>query len=66
MPLSTHEIRGSLDEASQGLGRPDQRSRARAMSKDGQRMLGEASEPLLAVFDRLTDQYERSMQVLLG
>jgi nitrate/nitrite-specific signal transduction histidine kinase len=65
MPLSTLEIRGSLHEASQAWAQLTQ-ARARVREPAGQRALGEASERLLAVFDRLTDQYERSIQVLLG
>jgi len=64
-PLSTLEIRASLDEASQAWANLTQ-ARTRVQEANGQRALGEASERLLAVFDELTDQYERSMQVLLG
>jgi hypothetical protein len=35
-------------------------------SADGPLMLSESSEALLALFDHLTDQYEGSMQVLMG
>jgi len=65
MPLSTLEIRGSLTEASQTWVELTQ-ARTRVEELAGQRALGDASERLLAVFDRLTEQYERSIQVLLG
>jgi two-component system, response regulator PdtaR len=64
-PLSSLEIRGSLAEASQAWTDLTQ-ARARVHEPSGQRSLGDASEVLLAVFDRLTDQYEHSVQVLLG
>ena len=38
----------------------------RSQTVDGQQALGEASESLLALFEQLTERYERSMQMLMG
>ncbi len=66
VPLSSREIRELLAEADRAWGEIT-RAYAQARSAAGQqRMLGEASEALLAVFDALTSHYERSMQVLMG
>ena len=63
-PLTTREIRESLDEAgrvwaamSRTLARP---------SGDGAKTLADTSETLLGLFERLTQRYEHSMQVLVG
>ena len=65
LPLSTGEIRALLDEADRlwtvVLGA------ARELANvHGARALDGASDELLAVFEQLTDRYERSMQVLMG
>jgi hypothetical protein len=65
VPLSTREIRAALDGAVQEWAVLVQASRQVA-SADGPLMLSESSEALLALFDHLTDQYEGSMQVLMG
>ncbi|MFL6661498.1 MAG: type IV pili methyl-accepting chemotaxis transducer N-terminal domain-containing protein [Rhizobacter sp.] len=64
-PLSSREIRESLDEAA-GLWSAMAKARAKARSLEGQQALGEASEALLALFEQLTERYERSMQMLMG
>ncbi|HJV61385.1 MAG TPA: type IV pili methyl-accepting chemotaxis transducer N-terminal domain-containing protein [Albitalea sp.] len=64
-PLTTPEIRDSLDEASRGWGALT-RALALVGRPDGQRALADSSEALLAVFERLTDRYEHSMQILMG
>jgi len=64
-PLSTREIRGLLDEASEAWGQLTA-ALAGVGGLEGQRQLGESSEGLLVLFDRLTAEYERSMQVLMG
>ena len=65
VPLSTGEIRALLDEAERlwkGVA-----SAARQVDSAGAaRSLDGASEALLAVFEQLTDRYERSVQVLMG
>jgi len=64
-PLTTREIRESLDEA----GRTWQtmaKALAKVRSADSQRALGESSEALLALFEQLAERYERSMQMLMG
>jgi Tfp pilus assembly PilM family ATPase len=65
LPLSTHAIRESLDEAMR-LWAALTGAVAKAGTVAGQQAVGEASEALLVVFDRLTDEYEGSMQVLMG
>jgi len=65
VPLTSREIRESLDEA----GRVEaamRKARARVKSAEGQRILVESSEELLALFEQLTERYERSMQMLMG
>jgi len=65
VPLSTREIRDSLDLAGRTW---DELTRAlvRVKSAEGQQALGETSETLLALFEQLTERYERSMQMLMG
>jgi AmiR/NasT family two-component response regulator len=65
IPLSTRDIRESLASAERAWGTLVQSSK-QAKSASGQRAIGESSEALLALFEQLTDQYERSMQVLMG
>ncbi len=65
IPLSTRDIRETLAEAQQAWATLVQASR-QVRTAEGQRALSESSEALLALFERLTDQYEHSMQVLMG
>jgi AmiR/NasT family two-component response regulator len=65
VPLSTREIRESLDAAGRTWGAMTQ-ALARVPGAAGQQALGEASEALLALFEQLTERYERSMQMLMG
>jgi nitrate/nitrite-specific signal transduction histidine kinase len=64
-PLSTREIRDSLDEAGRSWAAMTQALK-RVRSTEGQRAVGESSEALLAVFEQLTERYEHSMQILMG
>ena len=64
-PLSTREIRESLDEAGRSWAAMTQALK-QVRRADGQVALGEASEALLAVFEQLTQRYEHSMQILMG
>lgn len=64
-PLSTPEIRATLEAAAAAW--PSMRAGvAAAGTAAGQRQLADASEVLLERFDQLTDQIERSMQMLIG
>jgi hypothetical protein len=63
VPLSTREIRASLDEAGRTW-REMTTALDRVRKVDGQKALGETSESLLALFDQLTQRYEHSMQIL--
>jgi hypothetical protein len=65
MPLTTSEIRTSLEEAGR-LGASMVQACARVATREGQHALGEGSEALLALFEDLTGRYERSMHVLMG
>ncbi|HEX6707996.1 MAG TPA: type IV pili methyl-accepting chemotaxis transducer N-terminal domain-containing protein [Albitalea sp.] len=65
VPLSSREIRESLDQA-QRVWAEMTGALAKVRSADGQRALGDSSEALLALFDQLTERYERSMQMLMG
>ncbi|MDB5999011.1 MAG: response regulator NasT [Rhizobacter sp.] len=65
IPLSTVEIRDSLDAAEQAWG-VCRLALGRAQTPQGQRSIADASETLLALFEQLTGQYERSMQMLIG
>lgn len=64
-PLSTAEIRDLLAEAERHWADVSQAAR-QVRAGAGARALDAASEALLAVFEQLTDRYERSMQVLMG
>lgn len=64
-PLTTREIRESLDEAVR-VWTVMSRAVMRPRAVDSPRTLAEASETLLALFDQLTLRYEHSMQVLVG
>lgn len=64
-PLTTREIRESLDQAGEvwsGM----QSALKRIGAGDGTHALAQSSEALLALFEQLTERYERSMQVLIG
>jgi AmiR/NasT family two-component response regulator len=65
VPLSSREIRESLDEAGRTWG-VMAAALTRARSADGHKALAEASEALLTLFEQLTERYERSMQMLIG
>ena len=65
LPLSTPEIGALLDEAERHWADAVRAARP-GREAGGVRGLDAASEALLAVFERLTDRYERSMQVLMG
>ena len=65
VPLSTREIRESLDEAGRAWSAMNE-ALARVRTTQGQQALGEHSEALLALFEQLTERYERSMQMLMG
>jgi two-component system, response regulator PdtaR len=65
LPLSSVDIREALDAAT--LGWQDMRHGALAVGHPaGRERVALASESLLAVFERLSGCYERSMQMLLG
>jgi AmiR/NasT family two-component response regulator len=65
IPLSTSEIRFLLDKAERVWAEVAGAAR-HARQAGGARTLDGASETLLAIFEELTDRYERSMQVLMG
>ncbi len=65
IPLSNREIREAIDSADRAWAQLSQ-SAKQVRTSAGQRLLSESSENLLALFEHLTDQYERSMQVLMG
>jgi len=65
VPLTSREIRESLDEAER-LGTAMAQARSRVKSAPGRQALGDTSEALLALFEQLTERYERSMQMLMG
>lgn len=65
LPLSTREIRDLLDQAEEAW-HALREAAPQVRSASGQRALGAASDALLGLFDRLTDHYERSLQVLMG
>lgn len=65
IPLSTREIRDRLSEADAAWAMLVQAGGS-AQTAASRRALGESSEALLALFETLTDHYERSMQVLMG
>lgn len=65
IPLSTKDIRTALDSASMQW----QQMLAGAADitrPSGRALTAMSSEGLLDVFERLTEQYERSMQMLVG
>jgi nitrate/nitrite-specific signal transduction histidine kinase len=65
IPLSTSEIKESLTQITHawaGL----KLALWRVQTPEGQRAVADASEMLLDLFETLTGQYERSMQMLMG
>ena len=64
-PLSTPEIRALL-QAADAAWTDVVRATREVRAGHGVRALDQASEALLALFEQLTDRYERSMQVLMG
>lgn len=65
IPLSTPAIRKSLEAAESAWQRMLDGAREAAQSP-GRLALASASEELLELFDQLTHDYERSMQMLMG
>lgn len=65
IPLSTPVIRQSLEAAQAAWGRMLDGAREAAQTP-GRLAVASASEELLDLFDRLTGEYERSMQMLMG
>jgi len=65
VPLSTREITESLDAAGRTWVAMTQ-ALAQAPGAAGRQALLETSEVLLALFEQLTERYERSMQILMG
>ena len=68
IPLTSKEIRESLDKAAAGWAQMRTGAAGIAKGKDVKRLegLATASEDLLDVFEQLSVQYERSMQMLVG
>jgi hypothetical protein len=64
-PLSSAEIREALASARAEWLRLLQALRD-ARSKSGRQALARGSETMLALFERLTEMYERSLQVIMG
>jgi AmiR/NasT family two-component response regulator len=64
-PLTSREIRESLDQAGE-LWKAMNDARKRIGGSAGPQALAQTSEALLALFEQLTERYERSMQVLIG
>ena len=65
IPLSTLQIRQDLEGAATSW-QTLQHALPRCATSAGQRQVADSSEALLGLFDRLTDSYERSMQMLMG
>ena len=65
VPLSTPEIRELLETAGRTWTAMTE-ALVSVPGAAGWRALGESSETLLALFEQLTDRYERSMQMLMG
>jgi two-component system, response regulator PdtaR len=68
IPLTSKEIRESLDKAAGGWAQMRAGAASIAKGQDAGRLegLATASEELLDVFEQLSVQYERSMQMLVG
>lgn len=64
-PLSSAEIRATLATARTEWQRLQQALRD-TRSKSGRQALARGSDSLLALFERLTELYERSLQVIMG
>jgi AmiR/NasT family two-component response regulator len=64
-PLTSREIRDALVHAGASWKAMGDAA-ASIAQRDGPRALAAASEDLLALFEQLTERYERSMQVLIG
>ena len=64
-PLTSAEIRETLGQARAEWQRMLQALRD-PRSKSGGQALARGSETLLALFERLTEMYERSLQVIMG
>jgi len=64
-PLSSREIRETLSAADAAWATMT-KALTQVQTLAGQRAVGEASEALLALFEQLTERYERSMQMLMG
>lgn len=64
-PLTTREIRDSLDEAG-SVWSVMSRVLTRPGTSEDAKILADTSETLLELFERLTQRYEHSMQVLVG
>lgn len=65
IPLCTGEIRALLDNAER-IWKEVAAAARQVGQASGARSLDAASDALLALFEQLTDRYERSMQVLMG
>ncbi len=65
IPLSTKDIRTALDSASMQW-QPMLAGAADITRPSGRALTAMSSEGLLDAFERLTEQYERSMQMLVG
>ena len=65
VPLSTREIAETLAAAGSAWAAMTQ-GLTQVRSSAGQQSLLDASEALLALFEQLTERYERSMQILMG
>ena len=65
IPLSTKDIRAALDVAS-AYWEQTLAGALDVLRPSGKALIAVSSEALLDVFERLTEQYERSMQMLVG
>ena len=65
IPLSTKDIRAGLDAANAHWEQTLEGA-LDVLRPAGKALIAVSSEALLDVFERLTEQYERSMQMLVG
>jgi AmiR/NasT family two-component response regulator len=65
VPLTTPEIAETLAAAGR-VWETMMQALVQAHRLEGQQVLGETSDALLALFEELTERYERSMQILMG
>jgi AmiR/NasT family two-component response regulator len=65
LPLTTREIAAALDAAS-GTWSALLAAARRAQHADGRRVLAKTSEALLETFERLTEAYARSLDIVIG